>query len=77
MQNTSNGNLKALIMDGTTILQSAIVAQNINSIWKITTPDLNGDGSDDILMQNTSSGKLKALIMDGTDILQSQIIINP
>ncbi|KJU85280.1 PKD domain protein [Candidatus Magnetobacterium bavaricum] len=68
-RNTSNGDIAAWLMDGTTISSGNYLAKGIPNNWRmVATGDLNGDGKTDVVWQNTTTGDVAAWLMNGTTI---------
>ena len=63
------------LMNGTTILSTAVLG-NVPNTWSVAaTGDFNGDGMGDILWRDTS-GNVGIWLMNGTSILQTAVIGN-
>ena len=55
------------LMNGTSITSQAVLSQVTDLNWKIVgTPDINWDGSADILWWNQSTGDVTYWLMNGT-----------
>jgi alpha-tubulin suppressor-like RCC1 family protein len=71
--NQQNGQLVYWLMDGVKIRSSGNLTPSVVSpVWKVVgTPDLDGDGSPDLLWHNQQNGQLVYWLMDGVKIRSS------
>jgi hypothetical protein len=65
-QNSSTGAMQVWMMNGTSLVSTAALADPGASWRAVDTGDFNGDGHTDILLQNTSNGQCAVWLMDGT-----------
>ncbi|HLV79761.1 MAG TPA: VCBS repeat-containing protein [Chthonomonadaceae bacterium] len=79
-QNTSDGSVYYWLLNGTNFISGDYLVQpdQISTDWQIVgVPDLNGDGSPDILWQNTSDGSVYYWLMNGVNFVSGDYLSEP
>ncbi|HLV78844.1 MAG TPA: FG-GAP-like repeat-containing protein, partial [Chthonomonadaceae bacterium] len=79
-QNQVDGAVYYWLMDGPQVTSGGLLvpANTIDLNWKIVgTPDLNGDGSPDILWQNQANGGVYYWLMNGVQVVSGSFLVPP
>ncbi|PYR52806.1 MAG: hypothetical protein DMF89_01380 [Acidobacteria bacterium] len=73
--NTQTGEVSVWLMNGATVLQTAIVASGVPLTWQIVgVGDLDGDGKADLVWRNSQTGNVAVWLMDGVIVRQAPVI---
>ncbi|HZT42189.1 MAG TPA: VCBS repeat-containing protein [Chthonomonadaceae bacterium] len=78
-QNENNGAVYYWLMEGPNIVSGDYLVDpyQVPTQWQIVgTPDLNGDGSPDILWQNENNGAVYYWLMNGIDFISGNYLVD-
>jgi alpha-tubulin suppressor-like RCC1 family protein len=76
--NATQRKLRANLLNGTDVVQSAAITNEVlaEGVSLVGTPDLDGDGNQDLLFRNSSSGEVTGWLMAGV-ARREQAVIGP